>query len=105
MCNGKDVDVSTLEVPCDTNEGKEINNSQQTAQQPQPVQVVIPQATQQQPQTVQYVVPNQQQAPVQYASAPPMEDVLPHGWRSAVTPDGKVYYQNDITQETRWDKP
>eukprot|EP01084_Bolivina_argentea_P017765 33157_1 len=30
---------------------------------------------------------------------------LPQGWRRAITPDGKVYYQNDITQETSWNLP
>ena len=34
-----------------------------------------------------------------------MEEELPNGWRACLTDDGKVYYQNDITQETSWKKP
>ncbi|KAI9137562.1 hypothetical protein BKA69DRAFT_1097132 [Paraphysoderma sedebokerense] len=30
---------------------------------------------------------------------------LPKGWFSATTPEGKVYYYNTETQESRWDKP
>ena len=31
---------------------------------------------------------------------------LPHGWREALDPQsGRVYYQNDVTKETSWDRP
>ena len=34
-----------------------------------------------------------------------VSEALPDGWSAAYTPDGKVYYQNHITQHTQWDKP
>eukprot|EP01083_Nonionella_stella_P105944 305068_1 len=36
---------------------------------------------------------------------PVVKVVLPNGWRKVVTPDGKVYYQNDATHQTQWDAP
>eukprot|EP01084_Bolivina_argentea_P284793 488187_1 len=30
---------------------------------------------------------------------------LPTGWRQVYTKDGKLFYQNDITKETSWNKP
>eukprot|EP01083_Nonionella_stella_P291479 991808_1 len=45
-------------------------------------------------------------------SAPKMSSInneqyeqLPQGWSKAVTQAGKVYYQNDITKQTQWEKP
>ena len=35
----------------------------------------------------------------------PKDEELPHGWRVAYTEDGKKYYQNDTTKETKWEKP
>merc|ERR1712228_47140 len=31
--------------------------------------------------------------------------LLPNGWRMMRLPDGKPYYQNDITKQTQWDRP
>ena len=130
LCKGNDVDPTTLEVPCIASEGGDTGTGQA-----QTVQVVVPQTTIQQqpvqyqpvptqpvviqqPQQVQYVTQQpqpqiviQQPQQVQYVQQPQSVqggmdgEVLPHGWRTAVTPDGRMYYQNDITQETRWDKP
>lgn len=36
---------------------------------------------------------------------PPPAYTLPEGWRKLVDPNGKPYYVNDITRETRWDPP
>jgi len=33
------------------------------------------------------------------------QGALPAGWRMAVDPSGRTYYQNDTTHETRWDWP
>merc|ERR1712176_791651 len=33
------------------------------------------------------------------------DDDLPPGWKAVLTEDGKVYYQNDITYETKWTRP
>ena len=33
------------------------------------------------------------------------EEQLPEGWRVAYTEDNKMYYVNDITQTTQWEKP
>ena len=30
---------------------------------------------------------------------------LGDGWRVAYTDDGKKYYQNDVTNETKWERP
>jgi len=30
---------------------------------------------------------------------------LPAGWRGRVSPDGRIYYQNDITKRTQWEAP
>lgn len=30
---------------------------------------------------------------------------LPAGWRQLIAPDGRVYYQNDITRTTSWNPP
>ena len=30
---------------------------------------------------------------------------LPAGWRQAVAPDGRTYYEKDITKVTQWDHP
>mmetsp|Transcript_1740 Transcript_1740/g.1458 ORF Transcript_1740/g.1458 Transcript_1740/m.1458 type:complete len:380 (+) Transcript_1740:62-1201(+) len=45
-------------------------------------------------------------------SAPKMSSVdindnekLPYGWSKAMTEDGKVYYQNNVTKQTQWEKP
>jgi hypothetical protein len=34
-----------------------------------------------------------------------VDDALPHGWSEHVSPEGDVYYQNDHTIATTWDKP
>eukprot|EP00483_Globobulimina_turgida_P005066 UN05076 len=31
--------------------------------------------------------------------------VLPSGWTSFRTADGKIFYQNDVTKESTWDRP
>eukprot|EP01083_Nonionella_stella_P149937 476854_1 len=50
-----------------------------------------------------------QQSPQQYQytqpSAPPESPSLPQGWSAFRTADGKIFYQNDATQESTWDKP
>jgi len=33
------------------------------------------------------------------------DDQLPPGWLRCVTEDGKVYYQNNRTKQTQWNKP
>merc|ERR1712154_132723 len=33
------------------------------------------------------------------------DDSLPDGWKACLTDDGMVYYQNDITQKTSWNRP
>ena len=30
---------------------------------------------------------------------------LPAGWRQAVAPDGRTYYENDMTKVTQWEHP
>eukprot|EP01083_Nonionella_stella_P282652 961806_1 len=35
----------------------------------------------------------------------PSVDALPTDWVELHTSDGRIYYQNNITKETRWDKP
>jgi hypothetical protein len=30
---------------------------------------------------------------------------LPMGWRQAVAPDGRTYYENDMTKVTQWEHP
>ena len=35
----------------------------------------------------------------------PPAPLLPNGWRIMQLPDGKMYYQNDITKQTQWDPP
>eukprot|EP01083_Nonionella_stella_P169483 574795_1 len=32
-------------------------------------------------------------------------NTLPPGWRRVSTPDGKTYYQNDVTKQTQWSPP
>eukprot|EP01083_Nonionella_stella_P174389 604371_1 len=38
-------------------------------------------------------------------TASPRVDALPTDWVELHTSDGRIYYQNNITKETRWDKP
>ena len=38
-------------------------------------------------------------------NAPNNNNGLPPGWRQVTHTDGRIYYQNDITKETSWDKP
>lgn len=42
------------------------------------------------------------------AAAPSGDELqlpLPNGWRSVQTPDGKIFYQNDITNQIQWERP
>ena len=47
----------------------------------------------------------QQYQPQQYQQ--PQYGAVPNAspWRAATAADGQVYYYNQITQETQWDKP
>jgi hypothetical protein len=55
-----------------------------------------------------YGVPVMQQGQ-QYASQQPgvhmPQQVEASPWRAATAADGQVYYYNQITQETQWDRP
>eukprot|EP01083_Nonionella_stella_P166305 555735_1 len=69
-----------------------------------------PQTTRQSPHFAAYQtsVPMQQhhQSTIQYEKQRTQsQPTLPKGWRSAMCADGRLYYQNDITQETQWNVP
>jgi len=75
---------------------------------------MIPQQQQLQYGGQQYAYQQQQQQPYapvmqgQYASQQPgvhMPQVEASPWRAATAADGQVYYYNQITQETQWDRP
>eukprot|EP01084_Bolivina_argentea_P136819 240972_1 len=34
-----------------------------------------------------------------------IQNELPYGWRAVMSADSRIYYQNDITKETQWEKP
>ena len=38
-------------------------------------------------------------------NATPEPAALPAGWRQAVAPDGRTYYENDMTKVTQWEHP
>ena len=47
-----------------------------------------------------YGAPPQQHLPPQSMGVP-----VSFGWKSATAADGQVYYYNEKTGETQWDKP
>jgi hypothetical protein len=57
----------------------------------------------------QYGQPSQQYQPTPQQQYPPQAPmvVIPPAvvWKSAKTGDGQVYYYNEKTGETQWDKP
>ena len=56
------------------------------------------------PQHQQHLPPQPLQQPQDWNSAHEPA-ALPAGWRQAVAPDGRTYYENDITKVTQWDHP
>ena len=34
-----------------------------------------------------------------------MKQLEAESWREAYTTDGKLYYQNDVTEQTQWERP
>lgn len=50
--------------------------------------------------------PQPQAYPAQQYGAPPgAPQAQPSPWKAATAADGQVYYYNQITQETQWDRP
>eukprot|EP01083_Nonionella_stella_P149359 474267_1 len=103
--------------------------TQSYAQSPMGVHVVSYPAAAPMQQQMMHAVPTQAAAPMQHQQSIPMvhapmryqqsipmhhqqsipmmqpQSTLPKGWRRAISPDGRVYYQNDITQKTQWHVP
>jgi len=52
----------------------------------------------------QAAMPQPQQPSFAAPPAPPPM-MAPSGWKSATAADGQVYYYNEKTGETQWDKP
>eukprot|EP01084_Bolivina_argentea_P273080 465096_1 len=71
-------------------------NQMELATQPQPTTIIAPT-------TVQYMQPQ----PVIITQQQPLQsnEQLPHGWKRSVDPNGRLYYQNDYTKQTQWNKP
>lgn len=74
----------------------------------QPIQPQQPQVQQLYQQSTRAVSPNinqpyqQQFQPPMPLNEPPRE---PPDWVELVSPDGKLYYQNNVTKKTQWEKP
>lgn len=81
-------------------------------QQQQP-QMYAPQPYGAQAQPSPYGQPYQQAPPAQaypphgspYGAPPGAPQAAPSPWKAATAADGQVYYYNQITQETQWDRP
>ena len=56
------------------------------------------------PQYQQHLPPQPLQQPQDWNSAHEPA-ALPAGWRQAVAPDGRTYYENDMTKVTQWEHP
>ncbi len=56
------------------------------------------------PQQQAYALPMQGQYGMQ-PGVPMPQQVDASPWRAATAADGQVYYYNQITQETQWDRP
>jgi hypothetical protein len=86
------------------------------ATEPALPQAALPQATLQsaaitaatppaaRPQHQQHLPPQPLQLPQPWNSAHEPA-ALPAGWRQAVAPDGRTYYENDMTKVTQWEHP
>lgn len=42
---------------------------------------------------------------VPYSAPPPVAAPAPSEWKSASSPDGQIYYYNERTGQTQWEKP
>eukprot|EP01083_Nonionella_stella_P289340 984616_1 len=83
------------------------------AQAQAPTQQQVPQTNsmysvqpiQQQVQVIQQPMQPQMVYVKQPKQQPQPQPTLPHGWRQAMTADGRKYYQNDTTKKTQWTMP
>ena len=54
---------------------------------------------------VAYGQPQAGYGQVPYSAPPPFAAPPPSEWKSASTPDGQIYYYNERTGQTQWEKP
>ena len=91
LCGCDDPGPSEINVQFDPNSGTT------TASQPATATSVMVQQVQQQQ--------VYQTTPVQNLVVKNDDEQLPPGWQKVFTQDGKPFYQNNITQQTQWEKP